>query len=320
MEVIVEKTFQNPILINGADPWMYKHTDGQYYFMVTKGDRLELMRSRSMSQIAQGASKVVWLPPAAGMNSRNLWAPEIHHIQGKWYIYFTANDGGGDDTRRVYVLENESNDPFVGDWVEKGAVNTTYAGLDGSVLAHHGKLFFMYAGYGNFPEYGSAIYAAEMVNPWTIKGDNVLLSKPEFEWEKQGGMAINEGPCFLNRNGRVFLIYSASTCWSDDYALGMLSAPESSDLLDPASWTKSETAVFVKSLQNGVFGPGHNSFTVSPDGTEDWIVYHAIPTSGGGSEQRSTRMQKFSWHADGTPNFGTPLPQDTTIPVPAGEQ
>jgi GH43 family beta-xylosidase len=319
LTITPKKTYRNPIMENGADPWMYLHTDGYYYFMATRGDRLDLWRSKSMYGISDGMRKTVWLPPASGPNSSNLWAPEIHHFGSKWYIYFTANDGGGDDTRRIYVLEHENVDPMKEGWVEKGAVNTEFAGLDGTVLEHGGKLYFMYAGYGHFPEYGSAIYAAEMENPWTLRGSNVLLTKPEYEWEHQGGMAINEGPCFLKRFGRVFLIYSASTCWSDDYALGMLSAAQDSDLLDPASWTKSELPVFHKSVDNGVFGPGHNSFTLSPDGTEDWIVYHAIAESGGGSEKRSTRIQKFSWTENGKPDFGVPLSLDTEIPVPYGE-
>jgi len=34
-------------------------------------------------------------------------------------------------------------------------------------------------------------------------------------------------------------------------------------------------AVFQRSNTNGVYGPGHNGFFKSPDGTEDWIVYQA---------------------------------------------
>ncbi|WP_123039590.1 family 43 glycosylhydrolase [Cohnella candidum] len=312
--------FRNPIKSKGADPWMYRHDDGNYYFMVTERDRLELYKSNSMSRIGRERPVTVWIPPQEGPGSRELWAPEIHHIQGKWYIYYTASDGSGDASRRIYVLENDSDDPMSGAWSLKGAVNTAIAGLDGTVLQHGGELYFMYAGYGHFPDYGSAIYAAKMANPWTLEGSEALLTKPEFEWEKQGGMAINEGPCFLVRNGKVFLIYSASTTWSDDYSLGMLTAEEGSDLLDPASWTKNDRPVFKKAPENGVFAPGHNSFTRSPDGTEDWIVYHAIPESNGGAQNRRTHMQRFGWAADGTPDFGSPWVPDVDYPVPSGEE
>jgi GH43 family beta-xylosidase len=320
MNNVTNKTYRNPIIASGADPWAYLHDDGYYYFMMTRGNCLELLKSKSISEIAKGQKKTVWLPPKEGPGSQELWAPEIHRIDDKWYIYFTASDGGGDSTRRVYVLENESSDPMAGAWLEKGPVNTEFAGLDGTVLLNGGKLYFMYAGYGHFPEYGSAIYAALMENPWTLTGPNMLLTKPEYSWEMQGGMAINEGPCFLNRNGKVFLIYSASTTWSDDYALGMLSAQENSDLLDPASWTKSELPVFKKSVENAVFAPGHNCFTRSPDGSEDWIVYHAIPESEGGAENRQPRIQKFDWTPDGQPDFGIPVPSDTDYPKPSGEE
>ncbi|SFT14976.1 family 43 glycosylhydrolase [Paenibacillus sp. BC26] len=313
------KTFQNPIMASGADPWMYRHSDGFYYFMVTCGNRLELYRSRTMSGIAQSLPTTIWLPPIEGPGSRELWAPEIHFINEKWYVYFTASDGSGDDGRKVYVLENESANPTEGTWTEKGAINAALPGLDGTILKHNGKLYFMYAGYGHFPEYGSAIYAALMANPWTLTGPEVLLTKPEYEWEKQGGMAINEGPCFLIRHGKVFLIYSASTTWSDDYSLGMLVADAASDLLNPDSWAKIDHPVFAKCTENGVYAPGHNSFTQSPDGLEDWIVYHAIPQSEAGASKRQPRMQKFAWTAAGYPDFGKPLASGVDHPVPSGE-
>lgn len=319
MTLTTNKTFRNPIMESGADPWMYRHTDGCYYYMVTCGNRLDLYRSTTMSGVAKAPKTTIWLPPQEGPGCCELWAPEIHFIQEKWYIYFTASDGSGDAGRRIYVLENESDDPTQGEWTQKGAINTAIPGLDGTVLQHGGKLYFMYAGYGHFPDYGSAIYAVAMDNPWTVTGPEVLLTKPEYDWEKQGGMAINEGPCFLIRYGRIFLIYSASTTWSDDYGLGMLTADVDSDLLDPTSWTKSDQPVFVKCVQNGVYAPGHNSFTQSPDGTEDWIVYHAIPTSEGGAENRQPRMQKFGWTVDGKPNFGKPVSTETDCAVPSGE-
>lgn len=316
------KTFMNPILDRGADPWMYKHTDGKYYFMFTLGDRLELWASNTLTGVKLAEKKTIWYPPSGGPGSKNLWAPEIHNIHGTWYIYFTASDGTGDNGRRIYVLENQSKDPMQGSWTEKGAVNTRYPGLDGTVFEQDGTLYFLYAGYGNFPEYGSAVYIAAMLNPWTLTGENVLLTKPEYGWEKQGGMAINEGPAVLKRKDRIFMIYSASTTWSEDYSLGMLSAPKDSNLLCAGSWEKSTTPVFKKSVKNNVFAPGHNSFVKSPDDSEDWIVYHAIGERAEprlDTTLRSTRVQRFSWKPDGTPDFGVPVAEGQSLQLPSGE-
>ena len=312
------KTFKNPLLDPGPDPWVYKEND-MYYLMITIGNRLDLWKSRTLSGISKGECKTIWTPPLAGINSKNIWAPEIHRINGKWYVYFTANDGVGDDeSRKIFVLENNSEDPFTGQWIERGYVNTEYPGLDGTVFEYKDQLYFVYAGYGHFPAYGSALYIAEMTDPWTLTGENVMLTKPEYEWEMQGGMAINEGPVILKRKSKLFLVYSASATWSDDYSLGMLTLSANSDVMKPSAWEKSTQPVFKKSLENKVFAPGHNSFVESPDGTEDWIVYHAIPESEGGG-QRSTRIQKIYWKADGTPEFGIPSATDDSISVPSGE-
>lgn len=310
-------------MAHGADPWMYRHSNGNYYFMISLQDKLDLWSSKSLSAIAQGKRHTIWVPKVSGPCSHNIWAPEIHFLKDRWYVYFTANDGGGDETRRIYVLENKSSDPMEGVWEEKGALNTQYAGLDGTVFQHRGKLFFLYAGYGNYPDYGSALFMTEMINPWTLGNENILLSKPEYDWEKRGGMAINEGPAILKRNGKIFVIYSASTTWTEDYCLGMLTASDLSDLMIPESWTKSSQPVFKKSVQNQAIAPGHNSFTQSPDGREDWIVYHAITETSGEKLDltlRSTRAQKFGWNTDGTPNFGEPVSCTKEINVPSGEE
>ncbi len=318
----MENTFKNPIFENGADPWLYKHKNGCYYFMITHADRLELRCSQSITGVNEAERKTIWTPALTGPCSKNIWAPEIHFINDKWYIYFTANDGGGDDTRRIFVLENESEDPMKGIWTEKGALGTQYPGLDGTVLQHAQELYFLYAGYGNFPEYGSAIYIVKMINPWTLTGDNILLSKPEFDWEMQGGMAINEGPAILRRNGRIFVAYSASTTWTEDYCLGMLSVSENSDLLSKASWTKSESPVFKKSVKNQVVATGHNSFVKSPDDKEDWIIFHAISGVRGqklNTAFRSTWAQPVYWNGGDYPDFGEPVSRTEEIRKPSGE-
>ena len=161
-----------------------------------------------------------------------------------------------------------------------------------------------------------------MSNPWTLATARSLISSPDFAWEKAGAPpAVNEGPEILkNAAGKVFLIYSASGCWTDDYALGMLTLKDGGDPLVPSDWTKTATPVFLKNVSGSVFGPGHNAFFKSADKSEDWIIYHANSSSGQGcGDTRSPRMQKFTWNTDGTPNFGAPLNMYTTIAKPGGE-
>lgn len=320
-----QQTFHNPMLARGADPWVIQHTDGFYYMSVTLRDRIDLWRSRTLTGLANAKPITIWMPEPDGPYSYRLWAPELHFMDGCWYIYYTADDGAGDDTRKVCVLQLAGDDPMQDPWIFKGAVNTEFSGLDGTVLQHHGEWYFFYAGYGHFPDYGSAIYAARMVNPWTLTGPNILITAPTEPWEKQGGMAINEGPVFLRRNGRIFLIFSASATWSDDYCLGMATIQDSEDLLDATAWTKHDGPVFAKNPGQGVYAPGHNSFTVSTDGSEDWIAYHAYSYSESEQDRssgtpRSMRIQRFGWKEDGTPDFGVPLSTEVPIPLPAGEE
>jgi len=317
------QVFQNPLLADGADPWIIRHSDGFYYMSVTLGNRIALWKSRTMTGLAGTKPVVIWQPNPAEPYAKNLWAPELHYIDEHWYIYYTA--GESDESRRVCVLQLQGEDPLRDQWRFMGAVNTEHPGLDGTVIQHQGALYFFYSGYGNFPDYGSAIYGARMSNPWTLTGENVLISAPTEAWEKQGGMAINEGPVFLQRHGRIFLIFSASATWSDDYCLGMTSISEHSDLLDQAAWLKHDGPVFSKNPLHGVYAPGHNSFTTSPDGQEDWIVYHAYSYSEqhmkrSEGSKRSLRIQRFGWTEEGMPDFGVPLSTETLLDVPSGEQ
>ena len=145
-----------------------------------------------------------------------------------------------------------------------------------------------------------------------------MLSSPEYLWERNG--EINEGPVVVQKNGKVFLVYSASGCWTDDYALGMLTMNESDDPLNTSSWTKSAQPVFSPNASVFAYGPGHNGFFLSPDGTEVWNTYHATTIEAGACDfTRTTRAQKVEWNADGTPEFGSPVKTGETFMAPAGE-
>ena len=87
---------------------------------------------------------------------------------------------------------------------------------------------------------------------------------------------VSEGPAVVETDKHFHVVYSGSSTWTDDYSLGMLTIPKSGNPLMASHWIKSQNPVFAKNAAEGVFGPGHASFTVSPDGKEHWMVYHAM--------------------------------------------
>jgi GH43 family beta-xylosidase len=314
-------TFRNPLLPVGPDPWVV-YQDGFYYVMHTTGGDLRIYKTKKVSLLGSSTYSGVWSPPSSGAATRDIWAPELHRVNNRWYVYYAAVVAPNTQ-HRTYVLENEGADPLTGTWVSKGELklpDDRWA-IDGTLLNLNGQLYFAWSGWENAVNTNQQnIYICKMRDPWTADGPRVRLSTPDFDWEKQGSPDVNEGPEFLTHAGKVFLVYSASHCSTDAYALGMLTASATADLTNPTAWTKSTQPVFGPTAANGTYGVGHNGFFTTPDGSESWIVYHANPAPGQGcSDQRSPRMQRFSWKADGSPDFGTPAPLTTLLKRPAGE-
>ena len=314
----INREYINPVVEQRADPWVYKHSDGYYYFTasVPEYDRIEVRRSKTIQGLRDAVPVVAWRKYESGPLSANIWAPEIHYIQGKWYIYFAAarttetKDGLFD--HRMYVLENEAANPLEGTWVEKGQVRTRWESfaLDATTFEHRGDLYYVWAQKDPSIEGNSNLYISKMENPWTLTGEQVMIATPEYDWEIIG-FRVNEGAAVLKRNGKIFIAYSASAT-DYNYCMGLLTADESADLLDPSSWKKSPKPVFQTNEEAGQYGPGHNSFTVSEDGKEDVLIYHArnykeITGDPLYDPNRHTRAQVFSWNEDGTPNFGVPV-------------
>lgn len=302
--------FKNPLLPLGADPWIINDGDKWYFISsrVMSDADLKLICTDSPVNLEGGKSRIVWTPPKTGPGLVEIWAPELHHIDGKWLIYYAASDGTGDAGRRMHVIVCAGDDPMQDEWQYLGMINTVHAGLDGTVMHHNGERYFIYAGYGDFPEHGSALYMAKMKDLCTLEGEEICLTWPEYEWERQGGMPINEGPAVLKHGNRIFMIYSASTTWSEDYCLGMLTADQDADLMKVESWVKSPVPVFKKCPEHGVMAVGHNCF-VRYEGA-DLILYHGIDGPGGqgnlDTARRNPRIQKVNWNEDGTPDFGIP--------------
>ncbi|MET9436675.1 family 43 glycosylhydrolase [Streptomyces sp. NPDC006551] len=317
------RPYTNPVKSQkGADPWL-EYYNGHYYLVTTSFTGVLTMRkSPTLAGLSTAPSVQVWSDTTPTRDT-NFWAPELHFVDGRWYLYYSAGRSGVAccDSQRTYVLESAGSDPM-GPYTYKNQLtgsNLDPGGwlIDASVLRHGGKLYLL--GSGSVNGSRQSLVIAPMSNPYTVSGSTfTVISSPTLSWETQGG-TVNEGPEPLYRNGKTFVVYSASACWGPDYKLGRLELTGSNPLL-ASSWTKKSTPVFSRNDAAGVFGPGHNGFFTSPDGTENWIVYHANDSATDGCDNsRTTRAQKFTWNADGTPNFGAPVALGTVRPGPSGE-
>lgn len=309
---IAIKEYENPLIEQRADPFIYKHTDGYYYFTGSYPlyDRIVLRRAKTIHDLPHAEEKVIWRKHDEGIMGAHIWAPEIHFVDGKWYIHFAAGEAEEVWAIRPYVLACQAENPLEGSWEEKGQVHTNFQSfsLDATTFEHRDKRYLVWAQKGIENDL-SNLYIAEMENPWTIKGEQVLLSTPDLAWERQGHF-VNEGAAVLKRNGKVFITYSGSAT-DHNYAMGLLTADEDSDLLDPQSWKKSPEPLLKTSEETSEYGPGHNSFTVAEDGKTDLLVYHArsyqeIEGEPLYDHNRHARVQQFFWDSEGYPYFGKP--------------
>lgn len=308
-----QNVFRNPINA-GADPTVVTH-DGSYYLATTRGDRITVWKSDSIATMLNAPGQDVWIDSDPSRNTQ-MWAPAMYRFQTdagpRWYIYYTASDGV-DENHRMYVVESEGDDPMGPYHFAARVFDFGQYAIDGEPLRHNGQRYFVWTGPGRGQGGPAQIYIAPMADPWSLSGDPVAIPV-EGTCEE-----VREGPTFLHRNGRTFLTYSTCDTGKPDYSLWMTSIASDADPMVPENWTQHAGPVFSRNDAAGVWGPGHHFFFQSPDGTEDWIAYHGKNSPEYDYGWRTTRVQPFTWNADGTPTFGSPLPLDADIPLPSGD-
>lgn len=298
-----------------ADPYVYKHFDGFYYFTASMPlyDCIAIRRSKTLADLSEAEEFVVWRKHDSGPMSEHIWAPELHYIEGKWYIYFAGSEKEDIWKIRPYILECVKENPLCTDWKELGIIQTADGddfsfqafSLDATVFKNRGEYYCIWAEKVSVGKQISNLYIAKMETPYKLKTHQVLLTTPDYDWERVG-FWVNEGPFVLERNGILYLTYSASET-GINYCMGMLTAKVDSDLLDPRSWKKERFPVLSSDESRGIYGPGHNSFTKDENG-EDVMIYHArIEKEIIGNplyvSNRHAMIMKLKWEETGRPVF-----------------
>lgn len=310
-----ELEYNKPWILQRADPYVYKHTDGTYYFTasIPAYDGIVLRHSDTLAGLKDAEEVRVWQKHDKGIMSEHIWAPELHYLDGKWYIYYAGGDIDDVWAIRPYILECADQDPMTGNWVEKGKMTRAEEdefsfeafSLDGTVFENRGKHYYIWAEKVGVGKQISNLYIAEMENPCKLKTVQVLLTTPDYDWERIG-FWVNEGPAVIHHDGKIYMTYSASETGAA-YCMGMLSISEDADLLDPAMWKKERYPVLETNAEKGIYGPGHNSFTEDEQGNPI-MVYHArteekIEGNPLYNPNRHAMLMKLTWGEDGRPIF-----------------
>lgn len=284
MEQRIRETIYNrPFILQRADPYVCRAADGGYYFTasVPEYDRLVLRYAPTLAELPDAEERVLWRRHPSGVQSANVWAPELHRVQGKYYIYYAAGDIDDVFEIRPYVLACDGDDPMTGRWYELGpmlaAPDDPFSfrafSLDGTIYHRGEEYYYIWAEKVGVGKQISNLYIARMAAPNRLATVQVLLTTPDYDWERVD-FWVNEGPDILEHDGKLFLTFSASAT-GERYCMGMLWAEADSDLLDPLSWHKLRWPVLQSDAEKGVYGPGHNTFVLAEDGKTQLCFFHA---------------------------------------------
>ena len=255
------KIFCNSQGTQSRDPSVIKH-NGKYYWTYAFENRIYIMEAATIEDFANGEGKLVWTPDDAKY-SQEVWAPELHVIDGICYIYVACDDGNNYN-HRMYVLSNASNNPLE-KYMNIGQItdSTNKWAIDGTILRHNDNLYIVWSGWEGDENIAQNIYIARLSFPTKIDGERVLISRPDQDWEKLGGTGkvgekpfINEGPYCFCEQGRTFIAYSGAGSWCEDYCIAILELV-GDDPMDASAWKKWEKPVLSKNRD--FVGMGHCS-------------------------------------------------------------
>ncbi|MBQ7387042.1 MAG: glycoside hydrolase family 43 protein [Clostridia bacterium] len=258
------------------DPSVIYHNGSYYHCFASGFNSLCIAKASAPGELISAEPVKVYTPEENTAYSKELWAPELHVIDGKCYIYVACDDGDNYN-HRMYVLENGSSDPLAPyKMAGKLSDSTDKWAIDGTVFKYGGQLYTVWSGWEGDINVRQNLYIAKMSDPRTISSERVMISTPEYDWEMRDCIGdgihapfINEGPFAYERDGELMLLYSASGSWANHYCIGIIRL-KGENLLDPASWEKQDFPAL--SLDDGYNGPGHCS--VFSDGACDYIAFH----------------------------------------------
>lgn len=219
------KPFNNPIIPikNSPDPGVIFH-GGFYYVVTTAGGSdpgkfpihksADLQHWELVSYVFPKGHFPKWANPSSAF-----WAPELHVVNGKFRVYFTARE----PQTNILCIGVGSADVITGPYKDRGTPlikNHTVGSIDATVMAAGSDYYLVWKddGNGNSPPIPTWIWAQKLTaDGLEVTGGKTQLIRNTLAWEAN----LVEGPWVINRNGYYYLFYSGHSYCDKTYAVGV---------------------------------------------------------------------------------------------------
>lgn len=309
---LVQKHFDNPVAVNRADPDV-AFWNGKYYFIATNdadgNNSLYIRESETIEGLATAKEHLILDNDMYDNIKGLLWAPELHEICGRLYIFHAATRGEFfAEESRLMTLKEGGNPVNKEDWSRPERI----VRMDGSQLCEEGKEitldmtcfewegdhYVIWSQRQFLPkDLGAWLYIAKLnpQKPWMLASEPVVLSKPDYGWGNNHTF-VEEGPFALVNGDTLYITFSAAAV-DVSYVVSYLSIKKGQNLLNPAEWIKNNYPILTARSVKGEYGTGHNAYVIDESGTV-WNTYHA---RFGVDAPRSSAIRRVHFDIDGAP-------------------
>ncbi|MDQ0257245.1 GH43 family beta-xylosidase [Evansella vedderi] len=320
-------SYRNPVIaiqgLDHGDPAVCKY-NGKYYLYHTGPREIRVYESKNLVDWEQQGIALHASDDPDHWAQIGLWAPEIIHENGTFYMYVTAalmnEDGSENDAvRRIGVA---TSDNPLGPFKLAAEPLTDEWSIDAHPFKDEDGTYYLFYNVRN--EYtrgpngviGTGNVVDRMVDLTTLSGNPTMVVKPEHLWEgnKEHSFFWNEGPFVLKRNGKYFQMYSAGFFGDDTYGVYYATSdtPMGTEGMNDTSWKKWRGGEAILKTNEACLGPGHHVVVKGPNGIDDYIVYHGYEP-GEDVPERRVRVGRFQWDGD---HIWLEPPSLEEIPVP----
>jgi len=305
-------TYQNPLDVRIADPFIYREGDTYHLYGTEASDGLLVWTSRDLVNWTQRG--YAFTRTSDTWSRRDFWAPELFKHREKYYLHFTAMGGKERDRRKRRLVLAEGDSPLgpfreiKAPWFDSGDGRPI---IDGHVFRDEDGSLYLYTVRLDSPPAHKCfeIHVQKLDEQLNPSAETTMCISPTLDWE---GEMVNEGPFVLRRDDTYFLTWSANPYWERNYSVGVATAKS-----PMGPWTKSTKGPILKPTDH-VAGPGHHSFIASPDGKELFIAYHVHRDPKNGKGGRVLAIDRVRVVEGLEPTIQVEGPTHTPQPMPSG--